>query len=1055
MTTIVVMILGNFISFADGSYDFWFKDFGNAKNTGSIQIAGPIKYQEPFIWLTGINYTEGKKSSSQLTGIDPTTPVVGPDGTIYVSFLCFNTKLLALNHQNAAIKWSLPLTKGSTPSVGPDGTIYIMDIDVLKAITPEGQEKWRRKIETNADVFSFNSSTISISKKGNVYVNILDEGLFAFLPDGTKKWELRFENRSIYPAIDDNENIFVETSAGVVAYSPEGKKVWTAKLPPITYVIYTAPVIDKSGNIILMRMTGKSTKRTLFSISPTAKLNWSFDLDESEFGQSPQPVVNHDGTIYINLFMGVTGLSDESLKSRKEVIYALNGDGKLIKKTEIPSRNRYNDLTIDKNNNIYMVGEYFYIFDRDLNIIEKFNLNSDRKVFSTQGIIGIDGTLYFGGHSNNEIAYFALGGINLSGKISLARDILDKVDGVANDDFKNYKWNLTTKEQVKKSENRNIYRETDNGLLYHFFIDAHECYLLYEFSNNLNEIIYVINPIYQNPNDYIKYFSKIKELFNQNYGEPIQDEAKWNKNTYKNFPDQWGKAVSMGELYYHAQWLLGRTTVELLLRGRDNRIHLSASYRRANIRYKPNLVTVKDVFKPFQSEIDKADDSLNSENDLFVSRVKESIIKRIKEVNQQYREIFEKQFINEWNVMKKDRGNFNWEFEDKNVLRINSENLTFKELMLGRNGELTADLHLTQGCWVRFHSFNPYKAFNENDNDYISVYHNRDQYNDYNVSQVVARNSGRYLYAFFEGRIDPKLLHDTITRMFAQNINETKIGKYTIRRHNYYLVSISFSLKTWNESLSIGEKNSSTPIMNIIPGPKSINQPQSTSPSNVSNPSAVSPPPAPKPQVDQSPAPSVTQSSSQIFRDAKLAQAISEEIGKPIASIIPEDLAQITKLRPFITGIKDLSGIEQCTNLEELVLSNNQINDASPLGKLTKLKSLHLANNNLKDIQFLTSMSQLKFLNLENNQLTDITPLSALKNLTLLHLESNQIKDIQALEGLSNLNFLWLTKNNITNIDVLLQLPNLRMVIIDQNPLDMSGRKVIKALKAKGCQAHY
>ncbi len=122
-----------------------------------------------------------------------------------------------------------------------------------------------------------------------------------------------------------------------------------------------------------------------------------------------------------------------------------------------------------------------------------------------------------------------------------------------------------------------------------------------------------------------------------------------------------------------------------------------------------------------------------------------------------------------------------------------------------------------------------------------------------------------------------------------------------------------------------------------------------------------------------------------------------------------------------------LSNIEvlgEFSNLQELDLSNNQIDDFSILSELIKLRSLNVSGNQIVDINFLKNMVHLQELNLRDNQIEDLTPIRELINLTYLNLHSNRrINSIKPIENLINIETLIL--RNVTVDDELSVLSNL------------------------------
>jgi Leucine-rich repeat (LRR) protein len=112
------------------------------------------------------------------------------------------------------------------------------------------------------------------------------------------------------------------------------------------------------------------------------------------------------------------------------------------------------------------------------------------------------------------------------------------------------------------------------------------------------------------------------------------------------------------------------------------------------------------------------------------------------------------------------------------------------------------------------------------------------------------------------------------------------------------------------------------------------------------------------------------------FPDGNLETAIRAVIDKHRGNIYTSDLEQITSLVAREKYIRDISGLEYCSNLMELDLSHNNISDISPLVPITNLRNLNLRDNPLSDISSLSSLTNLTELNLAFTQSSDISILS-------------------------------------------------------------------------------
>ena len=171
------------------------------------------------------------------------------------------------------------------------------------------------------------------------------------------------------------------------------------------------------------------------------------------------------------------------------------------------------------------------------------------------------------------------------------------------------------------------------------------------------------------------------------------------------------------------------------------------------------------------------------------------------------------------------------------------------------------------------------------------------------------------------------------------------------------------------------------------------------------------------------------------FTDPNLEAAVREAINKPEGDIYTTDLEQIFALNASGREITDLTGIEGCTNLTNLVLSYNKIIDLGPLAGLVNLVSLNLNENAISDLSPLSDLTNLVRLYLGNNDVSDDTlySLTGLTNLTTLVLDYNNISDITPLSELTNLNCLVLNDNYIQDLSPLQDLTALTVLYLYNN----------------------
>jgi internalin A len=172
-----------------------------------------------------------------------------------------------------------------------------------------------------------------------------------------------------------------------------------------------------------------------------------------------------------------------------------------------------------------------------------------------------------------------------------------------------------------------------------------------------------------------------------------------------------------------------------------------------------------------------------------------------------------------------------------------------------------------------------------------------------------------------------------------------------------------------------------------------------------------------------------------VFPDPTLDAAIRAAIGKTTGDIIYQsDLDNLTTLNA--TNVSDIWGLEHCTSLTHLDLSDGRISDFSSLAGLTNLTYLYLGINQISDISSLTGLTNLTHLDLNRNPISDLSPLAGLTSLTYLGLGgSNMIGDLSLIAGLTNLTHLVLNDGGISDISLLSSLTNLTYLDLYSNQI--------------------
>jgi hypothetical protein len=180
------------------------------------------------------------------------------------------------------------------------------------------------------------------------------------------------------------------------------------------------------------------------------------------------------------------------------------------------------------------------------------------------------------------------------------------------------------------------------------------------------------------------------------------------------------------------------------------------------------------------------------------------------------------------------------------------------------------------------------------------------------------------------------------------------------------------------------------------------------------------------------------------FTDPLLEKMVRAAMNKPEGDITIAEAETVIELKLGIewqqqpvegTQIKDISGLENFKNLENLELQFHAISDISPLAGLTKLHSLSLGGNPVANIDPLSGLTNLGFLTLFNCQAQDYTPLAKLTGLGGLLLDHSTISDVKMLSGLTELWWLSLSNTQVSDVSPLSTLLKLKQLQLKGCPI--------------------
>ncbi len=175
------------------------------------------------------------------------------------------------------------------------------------------------------------------------------------------------------------------------------------------------------------------------------------------------------------------------------------------------------------------------------------------------------------------------------------------VKGIENKgaDFRVAKWG-DSKKIVMQKEGKTDLSTIDNLYLFSDFVAGISCDVAYIFTNDkLTMAKYLFNPTHSNKNDFIKDFRELVNLMTEKYGKPDYNAPEWRNSLYKDDPDDYGFAVSLGHLSYSAGWLGETTGITVALYGENYKISLIIQYvskKYEGLREKTNIQSkIKDL----------------------------------------------------------------------------------------------------------------------------------------------------------------------------------------------------------------------------------------------------------------------------------------------------------------------------------------------------------------------------------------------------------------------------------------------------------------------------
>lgn len=190
--------------------------------------------------------------------------------------------------------------------------------------------------------------------------------------------------------------------------------------------------------------------------------------------------------------------------------------------------------------------------------------------------------------------------------------------------------------------------------------------------------------------------------------------------------------------------------------------------------------------------------------------------------------------------------------------------------------------------------------------------------------------------------------------------------------------------------------------------------------------------------------------------DPNLEAVLRDRLGKPTGELMKSDLRSLPDIGAESAGISDLTGLEECRNLNHVNFWNNDIDDLQPLAGLVKLIGLTVNENEIVDISPVAGLVELHSLRIADNLVADISAAAGLSGLEILWIDGNAaVTDISALSGLTGLTELRMGRTGITDLSALAGMVGMRFLRAENVAADsfapLAGMTLLEELNLSGC----
>ena len=212
------------------------------------------------------------------------TPAVGKNGLVYVGG--YDDTLYALDAFGLK-KWQFKAGAAvASPVVGPDGTVYVGADRVYALNGATGRVKW-----DFADDFVGNDTPLLDAKSGTLFVGAHDGSVYALdTATGAKKWQYATGNSiESAPALSPDGTLYVGADKLYALYATSGRVRWTFGSGSHNW---SGPAIGADGTVYAGCANG-----SIYAVNPTTgQPRWGFPTGDPLI---TAPAVGPDGNVFL------------------------------------------------------------------------------------------------------------------------------------------------------------------------------------------------------------------------------------------------------------------------------------------------------------------------------------------------------------------------------------------------------------------------------------------------------------------------------------------------------------------------------------------------------------------------------------------------------------------------------------------------------------------------------------------------------------------------------------------------------------------------------------